>query len=130
MLRRFWSLAVLTVIGAILLLNGMTLAAPPRIPPDARGYQRYLLQQNAAAAPVRDATTAVPMRRTYTWDLPPEVPLDRTYTWYAPPSEFKVVIMATPSQPRWVTIVQPDGSKRTFALEGPIVVRRPVVVRR
>jgi hypothetical protein len=53
----------------------------------------------------------------------PGAPLNRTYTWYAPPAGYQVIREGTPSQPRFVTVVGPDGKARTFRLEGPVVVR-------
>lgn len=64
------------------------------------------------------------------WDIPTGAPTGRTYTWYAPPAGYQVVIQATPTEPRSVTVEGPDGSTRTFRLEGPVIMRvREYVVR-
>jgi hypothetical protein len=126
-LRTFATVAALAAVLGL----AETASAQQRVPPDARGFQRYLInQQNANARMATTVAAADPLRRTYAWDLPPSVPTDRTYSWYAPPSDMQVVIQATTSEPRYVTVVSPDGTKRTFRAEGPVVIRRPIVVRR
>jgi hypothetical protein len=55
--------------------------------------------------------------------LPAGAPVHRTYSYYAPPPGYEVVVEGTPTAPRFVTIVGPDGQVRTMRLEGPVVMR-------
>jgi hypothetical protein len=72
------------------------------------------------AAPPRPAPDTF---RTAPWYIPADAPLNRTYTWYAPPAGYEVIWQATPSEPRFVTVVGPDGISRIVRMEGPLVTR-------
>ena len=99
----------LSVPGALALAAGWLLAGGEaaaqnyrRIPPDAKGYQvAQITQQNLQASARRSAETSRP--RVYT--VAPEV--------------------AESESPRVVTFTAPDGSTRTFVLEGSIRTAEP-----
>jgi hypothetical protein len=55
--------------------------------------------------------------------LPAGAPVNRTYTWYAPPAGYQVIMQGTPTAPRAVELVGPDGTSRTYRLEGPVLMR-------
>jgi hypothetical protein len=122
----------LTALTAALLLSAAPASAQvprPYIPPDAKAYQRLMLEQEARRRAETRRPAAEPSFEA-PWKFPPGAPARGTYTWYAPPSGYKVIREATPSAPQEVTVVGPDGSKRTFLLEGPVVMRlRYVIVR-
>jgi hypothetical protein len=66
------------------------------------------------------STVATTTARYY---IPAGAPMDRTYTWYAPPGGYEVIREGTPSAPVPVTFQGPNGVRRTFPVEGPVVVR-------
>jgi hypothetical protein len=85
-----------------------------------------------ARGSVRSASSApspTPMRpaadivNNALWYIPAGAPLNRTYTWYAPPAGYTVIAEGTPSEPRVMTLVGPDGTLRAFRLEGPVIMR-------
>jgi hypothetical protein len=123
----------LTALAAVVLLSARPAVAGtppgPQIPPDARGFQRTMIQQEwlrrqpTSRRPVAEATHQE-------WYIPRGAPLRGSYTWYAPPKGYKVIREGTPSAPRYQTVIGPDGTRRTFRLEGPVVTRlRYVAVR-
>jgi hypothetical protein len=67
-----------------------------------------------------DSTVGTVTSRYY---IAPGAPMDRTYTWYAPPEGYEVIREGTPSAPIPVTFQGPNGQRRTFPVEGPVVVR-------
>jgi hypothetical protein len=84
------------------------------------GYQKPPAQETTPTRPTSDKLSAPSNAPRF---VPAGVPLDRTYTWYSPPAGYRILWEATPSQPRLVTIVGPDGRARTFRLVGPVVLR-------
>jgi hypothetical protein len=119
-------LAALTATAVALLLSAAPAGAQalgrPYIPPDAKPYQRLLIEQEHARWQALPRRAAEPSFEA-PWRFPPGAPARGTYSWYAPPRGYKVIREATPSAPQEVTVVGPDGSKRTFLLEGPVVMR-------
>jgi hypothetical protein len=107
--QRFPAITALALATAALCLpTGAALAGPTyRSPPPKPASSR----------------SATDNTRQTNYSIPPGAPLDRTYTWYAPPAGYEVVLEGTPSEPRTVTVVGPDGSSRTTRLEGPVVMR-------
>jgi hypothetical protein len=126
--RRFCpALAGLAVAAAALLYAGPAAAQPapgPVIPPGAKVFERQRIIEDWRRwqAEHRPATETRRETRPY---IPPGAPLDRTYTCYAPPEGYEVLYAGTPAAPRWVTVLGPDGTPRSYRLEGPVVVRRP-----
>jgi hypothetical protein len=113
----------LAVAAAFLIVSAPPASAQsPRIPPDAKGYQRArLLQQFAQQQALESSPAPAPSYRT--WYLPQGAPTHRSYTYYAPPRGYTVIREGTPSAPQVVTVVGPDGRRRTYRLEGPVVMR-------
>jgi hypothetical protein len=77
--------------------------------------------------------------RTFAWYAPPGSgstntvgQYDRTYAWYAVPANVNAPATMEPAaEPRYVSIVGPDGRTRTFRLEGTVTQGQapPVYVR-
>lgn len=108
--------------AGLLLVARPAAARAPRIPADAKGFQRtVLLQESLQRQALSTRPAAEPRHRA--WNIPPGAPLRGSYTYYAPPKGYKVIREATPSAPRYETVIGPDGSRRTFRLEGPVVMR-------
>jgi hypothetical protein len=119
------ALAPLVVAGALLLADQAAAQSPPGpvIPIGAKPFerQRIIAEWTRWQAEHQRASTQT-RRETHPY-IPPGAPVDRTFTWYALPEGYQVIYEGTPSAPRYVTEVAPDGSTRVVRLEGPIVMR-------
>jgi hypothetical protein len=119
------AVAAFVVTGALLFANKAAAqsSSGPVIPIGAKPFerQRIIAEWNSWQAEHKRAT-AEPPRQTHAY-LPPGAPVDRNFTWYAPPEGYQVIYEGTPSTPRYVTEVAPDGSTRVVRVEGPVVMR-------
>lgn len=101
-LHRFTKLtAAVSVAAAIALASGTAGAQQPRIPPDARGYQTFLIQQRAYQS-------VAPRPQP----VPHPSPAFRT----AQPTGATVRVDVPDAPPTYVTIRGPDGQVRRFPL--------------
>ncbi|HXG09946.1 MAG TPA: hypothetical protein VNK04_09170 [Gemmataceae bacterium] len=98
----------LAAVAALLLLARPAAAQDyPRIPPDAKGYQIVQIMQQNARQAQRPAATVVAVPRR------------------GMPATYEVAVPSEPSLPRVVTLQAPDGTLRTFVLEGSIRTAEP-----
>lgn len=112
---RGWFCGLLTIGAAALLLARPAAAqqprTPPRIPPDARGFQRTMLMQEQ----LRQRTAARPAPAA----VRPTAPEAVRATMPAAPQALVVTVTRPPDPtPLYVAIRGPDGSVQTFPVEG------------